>query len=73
MRYMTSVAVVIGTVSVQRSFVLALFVSWFAFCSELISDEFKLVDPPPITRIVMFNSGLAQFFHEGEIDGNARV
>ena len=37
------------------------------------TDEFKLVDPPPIKRIVMFNSGLAQFFHEGEVDGDCRV
>ena len=37
------------------------------------ADEFTLVDPPAVKRIVMFNSGLTQIVHEGELTGNCRV
>ncbi len=40
---------------------------------ESESEEFKNVEPPPIKRIVMFNSGLSQFIHSGNVDGNVRV
>lgn len=37
------------------------------------TGEYKVVDPPPVTRIIMFNSGLSQVFHEGTVEGNRRV
>lgn len=36
-------------------------------------SKFKQADPPPVTRIVMFNSGLSQVIHEGTVDGNRKV
>lgn len=36
-------------------------------------SNFEIVEPPPITRIVMFNSGLAQLVHAGTIKGNERI
>ena len=56
---------------------LFLFAVFFVFCGVCDLDtgaqEFKTIEPPPIKRIMMFNSGLAQFFHVGEIEGNCRV
>lgn len=36
-------------------------------------NEFTVTDPPPVERIVMFNSGLSQIVHEGKLDGNCQV
>lgn len=35
--------------------------------------EFTETSPPPITRIVMFNSGLCQVIHEGEVVDKSKV
>ena len=37
------------------------------------NDDFKDIDLPPVKRIVLYNSGVGQLQHEGEIDGNQRV
>lgn len=34
---------------------------------------FTEIEPPPITRIIMFNSGLCQVVHQGKIVGNGQV
>ena len=36
-------------------------------------DKFVEADPPPVTRIIMYNSGLSQFIHEGNVTDNQRV
>ena len=35
--------------------------------------EYKIVETPPVKRIVLFNSGLAQIVHQGEISGDCQV
>src|SRR4051812_12289463 len=32
-----------------------------------------VLQAPPLKEVVLFNTGLGFFVHEGEIDGNARV
>ncbi len=36
-------------------------------------DEFPLTELPPLTRLVLYNSGVGQLQHGGQIDGKARV
>ena len=38
-----------------------------------VQDKFVETDPPPVTRIIMYNSGLSQFIHEGNVTDNQRV
>ncbi|MEE2825515.1 MAG: hypothetical protein VYE64_02685 [Planctomycetota bacterium] len=38
-----------------------------------VEDKFVETDPPPVTRIIMYNSGLSQFIHEGSVTDNRRV
>lgn len=38
-----------------------------------VKDKFVESEPPPVTRIIMYNSGLSQFIHEGNVTGNQRV
>ncbi len=37
------------------------------------ADQFVETDPPPVTRIVLFNSGLSQIVHEGTVENNQKV
>lgn len=41
--------------------------------AQVERGEFAEVTPPPIRRMVLFNSGVAQVVHAGEVEGNARV
>ncbi|MCH2181345.1 MAG: DUF4139 domain-containing protein [Mariniblastus sp.] len=41
--------------------------------AEEVKDKFVEADPPPVTRIIMYNSGLSQFIHEGSVTDNQRV
>jgi uncharacterized membrane protein YgcG len=36
-------------------------------------SEFKDIELPPVKRIVLYNSGVGQLQHEGEVDGNQKV
>ncbi len=36
-------------------------------------NKFVESEPPPVTRIIMYNSGLSQFIHEGNVTDNQRV
>ena len=40
---------------------------------EAEAEQFKNIDPPLVKRIIMFNSGLSQVIHEGQVDGNCRI
>ena len=42
-------------------------------CAQETKSEFKDIDLPPVKRIVLYNSGVGQLQHEGEVDGNKKV
>ena len=50
-----------------------------AFSTALLSaqeeteSKFKVSKTPPVKRIVLYNSGVGQLQHEGELEGNGRV
>ena len=42
-------------------------------CAQETKSEFRDIDLPPVKRIVLYNSGVGQLQHEGEVDGNKKV
>ena len=40
---------------------------------EATTEEFQEAAPPPVKRIIMFNSGLSQIVHEGTLNDSRRV
>ncbi len=56
----------------QRLAILALSLPFLLFASSLARSA-EPADPLPLSRVVMFTSGVGFFEHAGEIDGDQQV